>query len=484
MAYLCLRCRDAGHKAVDCNAQGSSGTSAVSAPLPSGRELCQRCRDLNIVDLLLHGDVRDELSPGHVPAGQHSDITATGQTDITSMASHNTMHNFQHYRPLGPFSQVSLLDSCPLCRLIFAVFPAEDDSVPPETEYVLRPKRTYNRLGKGGALGHIDEATKKTYSVTVSVGTKEQFLMHKARHMDSSQDAALNLSDFAFGLTSTIPTKKTQGLPVRVQDVVYDPEVVKGWIQQCEREHPDCLSEDWSDELLTTRMIDVQTRTVVDCPDRCRYIALSYVWGAVIPEDDGLRKGTLPPTIEDAILVTRSLGFRYLWVDALCIDQRPSPQKLQQLGIMDLIYSSACATIIALHGEDSNAGLRGVRPRGAQARETVDGHEMAVMFPPVALEFQSAKHTTRAWTLQELVMSRLRILFAKDQVNFHCQREFVESIDDTVDPAGILKLSMGKDSAVEFDNLVSQGTWFVDTAALEQTNAGNPQVQATYHLGC
>ena len=99
-------------------------------------------------------------------------------------------------------------------------------------------------------------------------------------------------------------------------------------------------------------------------------------------------------------------------VDALCIDQRPSPKKFQQLQMMDRIYQGACATIIALYGEDSNAGLPGVsRPRRAQAREMVDGHELATVFPAVDVEYNQAKHTTRAWTLQEMVMSRRRILF-------------------------------------------------------------------------
>jgi hypothetical protein len=73
---------------------------------------------------------------------------------------------------------------------------------------------------------------------------------------------------------------------------------------------------------------------------RTNYIALSYVWGQVsqggVPVNTEL--GSLPQTIEDAISVTKSLGKRYLWVDALCIDQRDGEHKMGQIRVMDQIY--------------------------------------------------------------------------------------------------------------------------------------------------
>jgi hypothetical protein len=64
---------------------------------------------------------------------------------------------------------------------------------------------------------------------------------------------------------------------------------------------------------------------------KARYAALSYCWGGpqeVVAKEDtwvamtqGITLSVLPKTIQDAVTVTRRLGLRYLWVDALCIKQ-------------------------------------------------------------------------------------------------------------------------------------------------------------------
>jgi hypothetical protein len=50
----------------------------------------------------------------------------------------------------------------------------------------------------------------------------------------------------------------------------------------------------------------------------CQYVALSYVWGDLEPGpsvEHGILPAQLPRTIEDSILATRLLGYRYLWID-------------------------------------------------------------------------------------------------------------------------------------------------------------------------
>ena len=170
-------------------------------------------------------------------------------------------------------------------------------------------------------------------------------------------------------------------------------ELVAGWIRTCESEHNSDCNGSW-------RQIDDQSAgpfIVVDVEHRClvqmsiaesRYFALSYVWGDSVLErtvkanlkDRQMRMALpskLPTTIEDAMLVVKNLNERYLWVDFLCIVQDDAETKHQGIQQMDLIYSHAIATIIALEGSNADAGLSGVRPgtRPPQRIECPQLHE-------------------------------------------------------------------------------------------------------------
>lgn len=66
---------------------------------------------------------------------------------------------------------------------------------------------------------------------------------------------------------------------------------------------------------------------------RPKYLALSYIWGDVQQPfltkanyeqwqaQGALRNVGIPKTARDAIKLTQMIGYRYLWVDALCILQ-------------------------------------------------------------------------------------------------------------------------------------------------------------------
>lgn len=101
-----------------------------------------------------------------------------------------------------------------------------------------------------------------------------------------------------------------------------DFELLKGWITHCESVHRgNCNSELLgANRPFSLMVIDILKRVVVPAPSGCRYVALSYVWGAKKEGDEStysLRSGKLPQTIEDAITVVYELGERYLWVDAI-----------------------------------------------------------------------------------------------------------------------------------------------------------------------
>jgi len=78
-------------------------------------------------------------------------------------------------------------------------------------------------------------------------------------------------------------------------------------------------------------VIDCIQRIVVLAPEKCDYVALSYVWGKAgnMPLQEAYDlKAELPATIEDSITTTLVLGYQYLWVDKYVRTTYPSSQFL------------------------------------------------------------------------------------------------------------------------------------------------------------
>ncbi|KAL7896612.1 heterokaryon incompatibility protein domain-containing protein [Trichoderma sp. SZMC 28014] len=105
------------------------------------------------------------------------------------------------------------------------------------------------------------------------------------------------------------------------------------------------------------------------------YVALSYVWGSFAARDQYSLEWAsgsifslpcvLPAVILDAIAVTKSLGFRYLWVDKFCIDHSDNDMKHRQIIQMDSVYENAELTNVAAAGVDETHGLLGVKLQAA-----------------------------------------------------------------------------------------------------------------------
>ncbi|KAI1104679.1 HET-domain-containing protein [Jackrogersella minutella] len=445
MVNICLRCHKTGHKVSECplflgrndhsEPKAEPDHVANSALLEgfdhSSSQLCERCARFRITDWLTNEDIRDEV--------------VFDKAGTNALGWENKKHNAERWLELGPLHSMLLDASCPLCRMIFSVFPTPLDEESWKAEYSLRPIRSYNMLAAKLPLdgnGLPDEGLGKKYAIYASVNSREDQLSVIGRYFGDAEDQMVYGFESAFALSHGAPTSVRPGLLARERGLTWNPEVVNSWIDRCEGEHSASCRVVWSDQLLICKMIDVSSRQIVSCPPQCRYIALSYVWGGVSPKDGALERGELPQTIEDAITVTKTLGLRYLWVDALCIDQTPSPEKIQQLSMMDVIYNCAWVTIVALHGDNADVGLCGVspkNPRVPQRSEVVEGNQLLNLFPTLHQELTGATYCARAWTLQEFLLCSRRLLFGKDQIHFVCNTgRYCESIDDGLDPGHVL----------------------------------------------
>jgi hypothetical protein len=121
-------------------------------------------------------------------------------------------------------------------------------------------------------------------------------------------------------------------------------------------------------------VIDCTLQQIVQAPEDCQHTVLSYVWGPSPSEELGIQMDEslpdfCPLVVEDAMVVTRELGPRYLWVDRYCICQTDEETRHNQIRCMDMIHKDAEIAIIAAAGEDPDYGLPGVscRQRAPQA---------------------------------------------------------------------------------------------------------------------
>ncbi|KAI0426892.1 heterokaryon incompatibility protein-domain-containing protein [Xylaria sp. FL1042] len=190
-------------------------------------------------------------------------------------------------------------------------------------------------------------------------------------------------------------------------------------------------------------LIDCERRRVVNYSTMdqtdLEYVALSYVWGGNSDVSTSISGGSelptsLPRVIEDAILVTLSLGYRFLWIDRYCIDQHDASNKHEQIMHMDSIYQYAALTIIAAAGTDETYGLPGVSRRRSPSQWSFkgDGFNITSTLPPPQRSIRESRWATRGWTYQEAVLSTRRLVFTDDQLYFECNSMGIyESIQTT-----------------------------------------------------
>ena len=231
------------------------------------------------------------------------------------------------------------------------------------------------------------------------------------------------------------------------------------WIQRCIEEHPRCPVPNLS--LLPTRVLDVgcafdgseRVKIHVAADTRGHYVALSYCWG--MPRQpvettkatlhsyihSGITTSSLPPTIEDAVQVTRKLGIRYLWVDSLCIVQDDREDKTREISQMRRIYSNAYCTISAANVSKVIESFLQARPTHGSHVFTLPyicpdgkigtmtlGQDVKLRDNPgwSVMQFYdpyAEPINRRAWTLEEKLLSPRILIYAAKSLRWLCDSD-------------------------------------------------------------
>lgn len=242
-------------------------------------------------------------------------------------------------------------------------------------------------------------------------------------------------------MATSVIEPETPELPDQV-----DFDAVAAWLSHCDEQHgPQCRTTRYAETAPSSGgiyLLDVLKGSIVPAKLSDRFVALSYVWGGVaqlqllrsnrdaLTEPDALRNQLFWPsvrqTIRDAISVTQAVGERYLWVDALCICQDDLEHKREQINQMAAIYGASALTIVACTAESADSPLPGVLPGTRLPHPIPNGGKDAQLFHSVGgidfvWNYVRAPHHGRAWTFQEVVLSRRCLYFFGNQVILHCQ---------------------------------------------------------------
>lgn len=226
---------------------------------------------------------------------------------------------------------------------------------------------------------------------------------------------------------------------------------IRDWLNNCKHHHPMCqiamsgekLDDKGETTSLPTRVIDVgdepfsipKLRTSNE--EQGPYVALSYCWGTcevvktlstnIESFHKALPLDRLPQTIKDAITVTRRLGFRYLWVDALCIIQDDHDDWAAEAKRMSSVYQYAFLTIAAISGVEATSGL--FTPKPPEQSVYIDGLQFSMPLATLDEELDRSKWNTRGWVMQERFLSRRLVHYAHSQLYFECKEGYISEGD-------------------------------------------------------
>jgi len=348
-------------------------------------------------------------------------------------------HDEHRQRFLGRLKAIRQKTHCPLCRLILEIADRPSDQRTPSLAADDDPL-CYARWVIDG----------QEYLGSDLNRPGEHKFEPKTRRLLVFSEPQSFKDGYIVLLADDAPFRQFFGRKIMSPDLL-DPQVIRKWLFHCETRHgEECEDSLVHADLLNEprevfRAIDVDQMCIVQPPPNSRYIALSYLWGRgfnqlfttsknlpKLSEPGALTKEKLPRTIKDSIKLTRLLGEKYLWTDALALVHDDGFQYHD-----DWIYARAALTVVAGSGKDANAGLPGVRKESRMFHQEIEEVKpgLRLMVSHLAEDYISTSQwDSRAWTFQERMLSRRCLLFVNGRIYYQCRRTtFCEDMEMPTD---------------------------------------------------
>ncbi|KAE9376617.1 hypothetical protein N431DRAFT_400864 [Stipitochalara longipes BDJ] len=163
----------------------------------------------------------------------------------------------------------------------------------------------------------------------------------------------------------------------------------------------------------------------------------------------GIPLHTMPPLFQDAVIITRNLGYRYLWIDCLCIIQDCPEDWTKESADMGHIYKNCHLSLAAEESQDSLISIFECSnkdreaSRAAQCKIEIPAHvphqSSRLRGKVFCGKLPGYRHgqrfwnlgalSSRAWTLQEMVLPPRILRYMKGYIWWECREAQIGEIE-------------------------------------------------------
>ena len=308
----------------------------------------------------------------------------------------------------------------------------------------------HSKLRSLGTAGHITSIIREGSSLTTRIGGSPAFSVVVGPQLGtfacfpprSRLTLYSDVNDTPMDIQRGLPKLPLPGSDVQVK-------LLKQWLRRCDKWHrcnkPSSIKPHTT--RMPTRLVDLGNENVntprLDCRrtrSDTRFTALTHRWGDTdIHEPFYLQKGRLkewqrsmdldhlPKTYQDAIHITRSLGIRYIWIDALCIVQDDRTDLESEIQKMEDVFTFAYVSLSATCATGNSDGfLKRTRERQCHPFDfPSDGQSQNRVWlcDPIdnfKRDVEQSALSKRGWVFQERALSRRIIHFTDTQVYWEC----------------------------------------------------------------
>jgi hypothetical protein len=356
-----------------------------------------------------------------------------------SAKSGHTHHNILDLRR-------SALKGCPVCALVLRGLDPEAIQKllqnRPRFKGLVRVRLKVSKFDGLYAVEILFYVESDKLPIQLEDSWKTTIELFRSGRLGLSQSTKLTPIANSLEVSANSETGKIQ----KIADCKENWALIKNWLRTCQDKHTNCSQKN-IDRQLPTRLIDVgvnggdlklfQTKSL---PRETQYLTLSHCWGGEVYTTltssnfqeflSHIPAESFTKTFREAVITTRTLGFRYLWIDSLCIIQDDEVDWQHESSKMGTVYTNTALNIAASAAPNGEYGCFLNRTSGqvygckVATRERPDSSDITLWdctIPNFSWELlRNNILNSRAWVFQELYLSPRILYFTAHQLAWEC----------------------------------------------------------------